>query len=405
VIDAATGSKAARGGGPRGCPRGTAVALLCLTLCLALLLAFAPIASGASSSGPGVLGDDEDRDRGQTGKTIPPEQLAHLSPADRASRRALEEGLSWLADRQRSTADGALPPIGAQSTRWAPVGVTALGSLAFLAAGSPPARGPYGSEVAEMVNFLSNLADMRSNSETHGAIERQGDSVSRAHGHGYATLVLAQAYGMSPKSERLERVLKAAVARIEGSQGAEGGWGYQMAVEAFHEGSITIAHVQALRAARNVGIAIDDEVVARAEDYVRRLQKEDGTFRYKLDDDRSSIALTAAAISTLNATGTYDDPAIQSGIDAIFRGLDRNQADQKEEDFPLYMRLYLAQALWQLSDPAPFERWWEKELKTIVRTQRADGSWGGSEYGDCYATAINCLALAIPEGVLPIFQR
>lgn len=349
---------------------------------------------------------DDDEPQGQDlGAPSPNVELPGLTSVDRATRRALDEGLAWLAERQRSTADGALPSDGAVSSRWAPVGVTALGTLAFLADGHPPGRGRYGAEVAELVDMLANLTDLGASSPTRGYIARQGDSVSRTHGHGYATLALAQAYGMSRGDERLGRILEAAVARIQNSQGAEGGWGYDPQVVAFHEGSVTITYAQALRAARNAGLRVDDAVIVRADDYVRASQKDDGTFRYMLEDERSSIALTAAAIGTLNATGSYDDPAIRSGIDAIFRGLDRLAEDGEEEDFPFYMRLYLAQALWQLSDPGPFERWWETERKAILRSQRADGSWGGSPYGDCYATAVHCLVLSVPEGVLPIFQR
>ena len=331
--------------------------------------------------------------------------LSALDPKQRATRQALDRGLAWLAERQHSTTNGGLPSVGATPARWAPVGVTALGALAFLADGNSPRRGEYGREVDAMITFLADLADMGAGSPTRGYISRQGDNVSRTHGHGYATLVLAEAWGMGSGDERLLRVLVAAVRRIEQSQGSEGGWGYQPQVDAFHEGSVTIAHVQALRAARNAGIAVNDTTISRAEAYVKRLQKEDGTFRYTLDDERSSVALTAAAISTLNATGHYDDPEIQVGVDAIFRGLYAMRAEETNADFPFYMRLYLAQSLWQLSDPKPFQSWWETERKEIVLSQRADGSWGGSPYGDCYATAINCLVLSIPEGVLPIFQR
>ena len=371
----------------------------------------------ADAAAPATLDVDDEKERGAPAPggvelldsgTLPP-----LDAADRATRLALDRGLAWLAERQRTTSDGALPALGSDRTKWAPVGVTALGALAFLADGTTPRRGTYQAELDEMVNLLAGLADMGNGSPERGFIARQGDRVSRTHGHGYATLVLAQAYGMSGRNARLGQVLEAAVRRIEDSQGAEGGWGYLPTIEAFHEGSVTIAHVQALRAARNVGIDVDDAVIRRADAYVRLLQKEDGTFRYTLDDERSSIALTAAAVGTLNATGTYDDPAIQSAIDAIFRGIDRQRVDGQhsrsalfeEEDYPFYMRLYLSQALWQLSDPQPFERWWAEERKEIVRTQRADGSWGGSPFGDCYATAVNCLALAVPDGVLPIFQR
>jgi hypothetical protein len=41
----------------------------------------------------------------------------------------------------------------------------------------------------------------------------------------------------------------------------------------------------------------------------------------------------------------------------------------------------------------------------VLGAQRDDGSWGDARFGDVYATAMNCLVLAVPEGLLPIFQR
>jgi hypothetical protein len=65
----------------------------------------------------------------------------------------------------------------------------------------------------------------------------------------------------------------------------------------------------------------------------------------------------------------------------------------------------LAQALWQLSEQTHFQRWFEDERKRILSEQESAGLWRDDRYGDAYATAVNCLVLALPEGVLPIFQR
>src|SRR6185503_919850 len=154
------------------------------------------------------------------------------------------------------------------------------------------------------------------------------------------------------------------------------------------------------------GIQVSSEVIERAEQYVLRLQKDDGSFRYRLDDDRkTTVALTAAGVSTLNAAGRYDGPKVQSGIDAIWRMLRLREDEPQEVAYPYYERLYVAQAFWQLSDRTHFERWFGEERARLLATQEADGAWRGSEFGSCYATAMNCLVLAIPDGVLPIFQR
>ncbi len=350
--------------------------------------------------------DDDDDRPGATpvGRLTPgsPQGAPVRSAPDEVRRRAIVEGLAWLARQQAETEDGSFPKGNAQE--WAPLGVTAIAGLAFLANGNSPGRGPYGREVTSIVDYLLAHTDLTAGSREFGYISNQGDNLSKMHGHGFATLVLAEAYGMSPRSERLKKALTAAVETIERSQSPEGGWHYKP-LPVNHEGSVTICLVQALRAARNSGVHVDPTVIRRAEEYVHALRNDAGLFRYQLDREDASVALTAAAITTLNMAGRYDGAVIQDSVDAIWSRLAIRAEEGIEVKFPHYERFYLAQAFWQLSDTSNFERWFDEEKKKILRTQRANGSWSGSRYGDVYATAIHCLVLAIPDGLLPILQR
>jgi len=343
---------------------------------------------------------------------------------DEAARQALERGLEWLEAAQARASDGAFPSQGARTTSagtgpaaevggHAPVAVTALGALAWMAAGSSPDRGPHGRACTASIEWLVARTDVDPRSERTGYVARHGDTLSRMHGHGFATLALAQAYAMSPHTPRGARVfeaLKAAVRCIEMSQGVEGGWDYEPRKGLAHENSITITAVQALRAAKEAGIEVDRAVIARAVDYVGRTQKPDGSFRYALGDASSSVALTAAAIATFQMTGTYEGRPLVEGYDFIARRL-ALRADGPatiEGDLivcPFYERFYLAQALWQHADVETWKTWWKSEAPRVLGSQKSDGSWSDPRFGDVYATAMNCLVLALPEGMLPIFQR
>ena len=351
--------------------------------------------------------------------------------AAEASRRALERGLAWLGAQARAGEGGALPTTGAREH--APVAVTALAALAWQAGGSNPGRGPHGEELAAAIDWLVARAELDARSARGGYVSLQGDAVSRMHGHGFATLALVQAWSMSPTSERgkrIERALAAAVDCIQRSQGVEGGWWYEPEKSLSHEGSITICLVQALRAARDAGLEVDRLAVARALDYVSRSQKPNGAFRYALGDEYASVALSAAAIATLQAGGEYEGKPLDEAYVYVLRGLGAREArgtfdrelgvplpvrGAEAGEFPegdgrhpycyLYERLYVAQALWQHPDPRVFESWAGPERARVITSQREDGSWRDPRYGDAYATAINCLFLALPEGLLPIFQR
>jgi len=357
----------------------------------------------------GESADAERRPAGQDAGVRESESLqlgAEASEAE-AGRAAIQRALDWLAKEQAQQPDGSLPTTGARQE--APLAVTSLSALAWMASGSTPERGPHGAPLAAAIDYLLGRVELSPDSKVSGYISDGRDQLSRMHGHGFATLALAEAYAMSPRSprgRRIERALKLAISRIESSQGTEGGWYYSAERSLEHEGSVTIALVQALRAARNSGLRVDPEVIKRAVNYVRRSQAEDGSFRYAIGHEETSVALTAAAISTMNATGIYSGEEVLRGYASIQRELiARETLTIKSPAFPVYERLYLAQAYWQHPDDELFERWFEAERELLLGSQESSGAWLDPRFGASYATATNALVLALPESLLPIFQR
>lgn len=353
------------------------------------------------------------QDRALVTTELPSDLQVRNSSQDRAAREAINRALKRLAVWQREETDGSMPPAGARE--FAPIASTALTALAWMAAGSTPGRGPYGAELSRALDYLIDHTDLDAKSETYGYVSDQRDALSRTHGHGFATLAMAQAFALSPESargRRLKAALHAAVACIENSQGSEGGWEYAPKRLVNHEGSVTICLVQALRAAKDAGLAVNTKVVARALDYVRRSQKEDGSFRYAIGNDRSSVALTAAALATLNAGGEYSGRVVLSGFDWLGRELANRDADKSWQNghrpdghFPHYERFYLAQALWQHSEKRVFDDWFVKEQRELLLSQQDEGGWTDGSYGAVYATSMSVLVLALPDGLLPVYLR
>ena len=110
-----------------------------------------------------------------------------------------------------------------------------------------------------------------------------GDGPGNMYAHGFATLYLAECYGMSPRP-RLRRSLQAALDLIFRAQNNEGGWRYTPAPDDA-DISVTVCQIKAIRAAYNVGIGGDraQQAAARGVAYVRRCHLGDGSFMYKLD--------------------------------------------------------------------------------------------------------------------------
>lgn len=330
------------------------------------------------------------------------------------ARSAVEKALDFLAKKQTETADGSYPQSDAML--YAPIGVSSLATLAFLGAGEL-GHSPRAKVTERGLEYLLAHSSHQEG-EMFGYISAQSDAHSRMHGHGYATLALAEALGMqkklsaTSKIESLQKALESAVHLIEKTQGDSGGWYYPPKRDLQHEGSITIVLIQALRAARNAGITVDKGVIDKAIAYVKELQKEDGSFRYQLGSAQSSAALTAAGVATLNFAGVYEGNAVEQGIDFLLRReasleFPSSSNNIPQETFPEYGRFYTAQAFYQHRDPRIWRDWYRKTVKELVASQRTDGSWSSksSDFGSIYVTAMNCLSLEVSFGYLPIFQR
>jgi len=315
--------------------------------------------------------------------------------------RMVVKAHAFLVDHQNP--DGSFSIVRNDASASAPVAVTSLAALSLMASGHLPDRGTHERAVRRAVDWLA------AHCGEDGYFTTDGD-VSRMHGQGYAVLALSQAYGMEAGDKQRRDELRAAIERgvelIESTQGEQGGWWYDPRRVADHEGSITVCMIQALRASRDVGFKVNTSVIDRALGYMKESQKkEDGRFRYALNDDRTSWALTAAALSTLNALGEYAGETVQLGFEALQRDDPFIGQSTSNEVFIDYGALYAAQAYWQNGSRTAFDRWWPAFVASCEERQRDDGSFLGGEHGWVYGTAIVSLTLQVPLGYLPVFQR
>ncbi|MEZ5989165.1 MAG: prenyltransferase/squalene oxidase repeat-containing protein [Planctomycetota bacterium] len=373
--------------------------------------------------------DAVDQDQGTRGEPEPPRQRAVQSrvPGGAQGLDPKAQDKELLAEAERMARAGVLALVKLQDPRDgsfrlrdaanpAPVAVTALSVLALLSAGEVPGRTAHGLAVERGIRYLIDKQD-QSGGPRDGYLFFDQDRYSNMHGHGYAALALSQALGMLSNDpdralvtrDEVKDALTRAVKLIEHSQEQEtGGWSYDPS-PTDHEGSMTICMVQALRAAKDAGIEVDAAVIARAVRYVERSQKPDGSFRYKLGSADSSVALTAAAVATLEAAGDWDDPVltkgkawlVDHGLDAAGR-LRRGPSPR----FPWYERLYLAQALFFDRDIGPYRRWFTHLVADLARVRDpATDLWSSEQYSEAYATAMSVLVLSMPLQYLPVHQR
>lgn len=277
------------------------------------------------------------------------------------------------------------------------VGITALACMAFMAAGNLPGRGKYGTHVERGLDYILSRVDAK------GFISDNG---SRMYSHAFATLMLAEVYGADPNI-RVQQALKKATSFIVRTQNASGGWRYAPGATD-SDMSIVVCQVQALRAARNVGISIPAETIRRAQDYVLRSARADGGFDYQVDapyGSRDSFALAAAGVTALQGTALYDDHRVRAGLNYLER---EGNSESYGTYFYFYGHYYAVQAMFVAANrwPEYWQRWYPRIRDDLVVRQQPDGHWPNSVGpGVNFSTAMSALILQIPYRYLPIFQR
>jgi prenyltransferase beta subunit len=301
----------------------------------------------------------------------------------------ITKGLDYLAAQQLD--DGSFSTSGYGRN----AAVCALAGMAWLASGSTPDRGPYGTHVSRVTGYLLD------HTQESGFITVEGaQSHGPMYGHGFATMFLAEVYGMSPRADLRDK-LDRAVELIVRTQNDQGGWRYQPRREDA-DISVTVCEVMALRAARNAGLRVPSETIDRSVDYVKRSQNADGGFRYMLAGGGSAFPRSAAGVVALYSAGIYEGPEIERGL-AYLERFPPAAADAGPEAHFFYGQYYAVQAMWQAGGKR-WQQWYSAARDVLVKRQQPAGSWADSICPE-YGTAMACIILQMPNNSVPIFQR
>jgi hypothetical protein len=341
------------------------------------------VAAWAGLGGPGIRADE--------GK----------APPDPAEARA--QGLAWLEAHQN--------PDGSWGKTYS-VAVTSLACLAHLAATDEPYEGERAKPLVRGIEWL--LAGQKD-----GTFPKQGHTW--IHGQGFATLALAEAYGRTLFAKakpdldpaKVKAVVVAAAQAVQDHQSASGGWWYTPDSPGQHEGSTTVCAVQALVSASNFGVPIDEKVLDRGFEYLKRCQNPDGGFDYQEGPGTTSMKEgTAADVATLALMKRFDYEVMVNGTQFLKKiGAGAISAER----FPYYGHFYACMGLrlfgeeMGASDDA---KTYEKAaVADLLSWRQADGSWpmkgwmtNQGEDGS-YATAFAVLILSVPDARLSILRR
>lgn len=283
-------------------------------------------------------------------------------------------------------------------------GVTALAGLAFLADGQVPGRSPWSGVLDGAIDYLLRCGD---------PYDYICDSGSRMYSHSFAVLFLSQVHGMAPRREReVEARLRGSTRFILQCQNRFGAWRYTPGIDEA-DLSVTVCQVQALRAARNAGIAVSRAAIDRVIDYVKDSRipwgREEGLFWYKIHGrsakTKTSFAINAAAVTALHSAGVYDEREYGRALASLERDYDEISRDYPAHFYYWYGNYYAAQALHMEGGPR-FDAYFARLSRDLLLRQEGDGSWANDVGpGPAFATAMACLLLRVPAALLPIFQH
>ncbi len=290
------------------------------------------------------------------------------------------KGLGFLAKNQDETGCWTDNSYSSQP------GVVGMAILALLGRGDDPEFGPYRLHVKRAMNFLLN----QQNQET-GYI---GQSM---YNHGFATLALAEAYGLT-NDLRLGPALEKATKLIVSSQKSnpKGGWRYSPDSRDA-DSTISGAQLVALFAARNAGIKVPEEAIEKGKAFLLSCQDSNGGFGYTA---ASGANLPRSAIGSLILSLAKDTntDAYSNSIDFLKKN--SQFGDQGHKYYSLY---YTSQAIFRAS-PTMWNSWNYQNFKSLQSTQTENGSWNGN-YGNTFATSAALLSLALNYRYLPIYER
>ena len=288
------------------------------------------------------------------------------------------KGLRYLSNTQ--TANGGWGGGNGDRT-----GVVALCILAFLAQGEDPNHGPHAQKIRKSIDYLIK----KQNAE--------GYMGPQMYDHGFATLALAECYGMID-DKSIAPALQKAVDLIVKAQkvNPRGGWRYSP--QTTHaDTTVSGCQIVALLAARNAGIPVDDKVIDKGLAYMKSCRGSNGAYGYT---SKGSGRLTLTAIGSL--CYALAKRKSEAGYNKSTQYLKKNIRTQ-DGTYPFYFRYYMSQALFQ-ADEALWQAWNKDNIRILSASQMPDGSWAGSR-GGAFSTASALLSLALNYRFLPIYEK
>jgi len=304
--------------------------------------------------------------------------------------KAIDKGLKYLLSTQNK--DGSWDSNGEGGHS---VGITSLALMAFMSKAHFPGFGPHGDELNRGMKWLLKEAKKRPD----------GYLGTVMYEHGLATLALSEMWGMCrdpDDDDAIQKALEKAVEVILRSQNPGGGWRYQPQADGGEDISCTMTVFHALASARQAGIVVPNETIAKVVKYLKNNHDaQTGGFAYK-DGRNVTFPCTAGGAYIAQLAGQRDTEMVNAALrhlKTLSPGIITGG------HYYYYGHYYAIQANVQAGDKE-YAEWYPQIRDALVSKQSAQGAWGkGQKQGISYETTMAIIILATPHRYIPIYQR
>lgn len=329
------------------------------------------------------------------------------------TERAVELALKWLAENQED--DGSWDPGksgGGQETKvfghdrhgagaQAQTGITALATLAFLAAGQSHLEGEYQMEVRKGIEYLVRQQ------KTNGDLSGNARLFARMYCHSMSLLAISEALAMTGDQRLLEIVQRGVGYSVAAQSRQDGGWRYQPG----DTGDMSQFgwQVLALHSAKLGGALVPRATFGRMERFLESCTSGVGK-------GLASYRPKQGPSTTMTAEALLCRYFLQESVSQMTQMAAARRIAQ-ERPTPHHVNLYYwyygTLAMYHTGGP-DWERWNQELKRTLLKLQNqngtdagswpANGVWGGYG-GRVYSTAMATLNLEVYYRYLPIYQE
>ena len=330
-------------------------------------------------------------------------RLAATRGGSAASEAAVEAGLAWIIEHQRSK-DGSwrfrhdrrLCKCRDPGTTESTTAATGLALMSLLGAGYTHETGPYQKQIRDGLEYLR---DKMRHLKYGGSL---AEGPNGMYSHAIATIAMAEAVTMTGDRRYLKSV-REAQEYIVSAQHPAGGWRYMP--QQSGDMLITTWQIMALKSCQQAGVKTDPEVLEKAGAFIDSMSGSGKAFyRYQRREEPSPTSTAAGLLMQMYLGWDRSHPAIDIGSAYVL--------ENAPSDTDVY-RNYYASLLLHHAQTDEWKAFNRQVRDHLVATQykkgHEAGSWSfpdryGNSGGRLYTTAMAIMTLEVYYRFLPLYD-